>query len=284
MKRSRSLSSETPPGNRGASSTTDPGPPTEPDDDDDVEEVVSISEDSDSDTWHGLDDQSRRTLALALGVGFRVTPIETLAYTLLCKSRRGDKIGKDDLLELWDALPRKFRLKDRTTPSAAMCVFGANPRQTGQFTCASRSLPHVFELLQEFMKQIAPDFKWSTLCIRQNCSRGPHRDTRNIGMSLVLALTSHSQGGGLWVFDPTGQHQQIHNGQVLAGRVQALDQPFQFAARTTLHATQPWSESRRVILVAFTPIGSLSLQNPVPSQTRRQTRIHDFFGSLNFVA
>ena len=282
MKRSRSLSadpSETPASSLHTASAVDEGAPTEQDDDD-VEDVVSISDDSDDDTWHGIDDQSRRTLAMALGVDFKVAPIETLAYTMLCRSKRGGVIQKADLLELWDALPHKFRLKDKTTPSASMCVFGANPRQTGKFTCASRNLPHVFELLQQFMTQTAPDFKWSTLCIRQNCIRGPHRDTRNIGASLVLALTTHSQGGGLWVFDPEGRHQQVHNGQVLAGRIRLLDQPFQFAARTTLHATQPWTESRRVILVAFTPIGSLSLQNPALFQTQRQTKIHDFFTSL----
>ena len=247
--------------------------------DDPDDEVVSVSDADEDDCWHGFDDGSRRTLALALGVDFHVTPVETLAYSLLCKTKRGQTLEKTDILQIWDSLPKKFVLRDRDDKNARMVVFGVNPRNTKSSSVASANMPHVHDLLKTYMLQLCPTFTWTCLCVRQNCSKEPHRDTRNVGNNMIVALTEHENGGGLWVYDQGGEVRQVFQGRQLPGRIVDISCPYVFSARSLLHATQPWHESRRVVLVAFTPIGSLALQHPpsFPAQTR-QSRIPDFFG------
>ena len=241
--------------------------------------VVSDSDDEDDD-WHGLDDSSRVTLSQALGVEYRVVPVETLAYTLLCKRQRGAQISKADMLEVWDACPKKFLLRDKENPQARMLVLGINPRNTKLFTLASTSMPHVHDLDKQYMLQIAPTFKWSCLCFRMNGGKEPHRDARNVGDNLVIALTQHTDGGGLWLHELGGSVFRDFQGRSLPGKIVPLDAPCIFPARSQLHATQDWQEERRVVMVAFTPIGTLSFQEPQlgrPAHAARQTSIHDYF-------
>ena len=94
---------------------------------------------------------------------------------------------------------------------------------------------------------------------------------------MVLSLTTHHDGGALWVADSAGSVTMIHQGQTVAGRLQDIAEPFVFPARTVLHATQPWSEPKRVVLVAFTPIGTLSLQDGFNPHKGVQKRIQDYF-------
>ena len=108
--------------------------------------------------------------------------------------------------------------------------------------------------------------------------RGPHRDSRNIGNNMVVALTTHQSGGELWVAEPAGKITMIHQGLAIQGRAQDVSTPFVFPARSVLHATMPWNEPRRVILVSFTPIGTLTLQNNFNPHRNTQRRIHDYFG------
>ena len=154
--------------------------------------VVNVSDAEEDDDWHGIDSSTRRTLALALGVNLLFAPVETLAYTHLCKKQRGLDITKDQLLEVWDAIPRRSILRDRDDSRARMLVFGVNPRNTRVLSSATNNMPHVHELFRSYMSQIDPTFKWSCLCIRQDCTRGPHRDTRNVGNNLVTALIDES--------------------------------------------------------------------------------------------
>ena len=246
---------------------------------DDEVEVVTVSDVEEDDCWHGIDDQSRSTLALALGVDLQVTPVETLAYSLLCKIKRGATLQKSDILQVWDSLPKKFVLRDKDDRQARMVVLGVNPRCTKTSSVASANMPHVHELLKAYVLQICPSFTWTCLCIRQNCSKPPHRDTRNVGNNMIVALTEHQNGGGLWVYDHNGGVYQLFQGRQLPGRTINVQNPFVFSARSLLHATEPWKEARRVVLVAFTPIGSLTLQQPPTLQSApRQSRIYDFFG------
>ena len=158
-----------------------------------------------------------------------------------------------------------------------MTVFGVNPRNTKVLTKATSSLPHTFEFLCGYVRSLVSGFKFSCLALRENCQRGPHRDTRNIGHSLVVRLTTDLQGGDLWVADSQGHVLMSHQGLQVKGRIQCILEPYVFSARTLLHATEPWRLGRRVILVAFTPIGTLSLQNDFNPYGPKQSQISDFF-------
>ena len=187
--------------------------------------VVDVSDVEDDDDWHGIDASTRQTLALALGVSLFFAPVETLAYTFLCRKQRGLDITKDQLLEVWDAIPKKCLLRDKDDSRARMLVFGVNPRNTRVMSSATNNMPHVHELFRGYLSQVDPTFKWSCLCIRQDCTRGPHRDTRNVGNNLVIALTQHVAGGGLWLFDPKGTVFVVHQGRRLPGIIHDLSTP-----------------------------------------------------------
>ena len=231
------------------------------------------SQEDDRETW--------KVIARSLGVDLAVAPLETLAYTFLCKHGRNESIAKSQILEIWDALPRRFMYKDKNTEGGLIAVFGANPRNTSVPTTATHQLPHVYQVLRAFVAQCVPGFRCSCICIRQNGSRLPHRDIKNLGDSMVVALTHHSKGGGLWVADCKGDVFQLFQGRKVPGRIQSLHEPYVFSARSHLHATQPWEESRRVIVVAFTPLGTVSLQDTgyFPGNLN-QSRISDFFQPL----
>ena len=113
-------------------------------DDSDVE-ILGVASGDDSEVEFleelGLDRSSLGPLSKALGVDFKVAPVETLSYCLLCKHRRGEVIGKSDILEVWDVLPSKFKFRDKETEGASMIVFGANPRNTKSLSVATRNLP-----------------------------------------------------------------------------------------------------------------------------------------------
>ena len=231
---------------------------------------LADADDDDSDAWI--------TIARALGVDLTVAPIETLAYTMLCKHKRSETLSKQQLLELWDAFPKKFIRHDKNTLHGRLVVFGVNPRSTAQVTAVTTELPNVYSVLRAFVEQSAPGFRFSCVCIRQDGMRLPHRDMKNVGDSFAVTLTDHESGGGLWISDPQGDTFQVFQGGLLPGRIQSLSDPYVFSARSILHATQPWRETRRVVLVAFTPLGSVKAQATGfwPRNVRQKT-LHDFF-------
>ena len=233
----------------------------------------SPSQEHEQETW--------RIIARSLGVDLAVAPLETLAYTLLCKHQRNELLTKSQILEMWEALPKRFVYRDKNTEGGLIAIFGANPRNTSALTTVTHQLPHVYQALRAFVTQCVPGFKCSCICLRQNGSRLPHRDIKNIGDSMVVALTPHVNGGGLWIADSEGDVFQLLQGRRIPGRVQDLQEPYVFSARTHLHATQPWVEDRRVVVVAFTPLGTVAIQDTgfLPSNLN-QSRISDYFRPL----
>ena len=253
-------------------------------------EVVSVASASDTDTDQeveqnlvalGLDRSTLGSLSRQLGVPLALAPVETLAYSLSCQQKRGDVHQKTDVLDVWAAIPKRYKLRDGDSSCALVTVFGVNPRNTKVLTKATSSLPNTFEFLCGYVKSLMPGFKFSCLALRENCQKGPHRDTRNIGSSFVVRLTTDHQGGDLWVADSQGHVLMSHQGHQVKGRIQCILEPYVFSARTHLHATEPWQRGRRVILVAFTPIGTLSLQSDFCPYGPKQSRISDFFHVAN---
>ena len=143
-----------------------------------------------------------------------------------------------------------------------MCIVGCNPRQSATITNCTDKLPQCTKLLSLFVQQLQPDFSFACVSLRSNCCREPHRDTRNVGNSLVYRLTQHAWGGHLWIASPEGLSRREFQGQQVTGRIQRIDEPFVFSARSHLHATEDWPPlEERVVLVAFTPLKSLASQH-----------------------
>lgn len=116
----------------------------------------------------GLDPASLNTLSQALAVETRFVPCETLAYTFLCKHRRGIQISTSDLCELWEAMPSCLKYTDPSNPQGKYVVFGANPRKHDHVTTATYQVPHIAQVLATFVKQTHPSFEFSTFSIRAN--------------------------------------------------------------------------------------------------------------------
>ena len=237
----------------------------------------------------GLDVYHRQRLARALGVDLCCAPVETLAYAVLRKHDRGIPIHKNDILDVWHAIPKKYKLKEAGNNKARMFLVGANPRQVDAITNCTDRFPHSTKLLNRYASQVAPGFGYTCIGLRSNCLKAPHRDTRNIGESLVCLLTRHSQGGHLWVANSRGDTAREHQGEQVLGRIQDITAPYIFSARGVLHATESWPPTEeRVILVAFTPLKSLEVQHqlhrlyafpvqPPAPRTWRQHQLTQYF-------
>ena len=225
--------------------------------------VLMTDDDENQDTPSlGLDPVSVLTLSRALGVDPVNTPVETLAYSLLAKFKRGKSLLADNILEVWNALPNKHKLRDPNDPQARMFMVGANPRQSQTITQSTDRLPMCTQLLTTYVRQLVPTFNFTSVSLRLNCMREPHRDSRNLGSSLVQLLTHHKKGGHLWIASSDGDVFREVKGHNIPGKIQQIDKAFVFAARSTLHATEPWDTTKeeRLVLVAFTPLRSLDLQ------------------------
>ena len=206
-----------------------------------------------------LDDQTTSILAKALKVDPRYVPAEALAYSLLCKHRRGQAISKDDVVEIWDTVPPHLKYSDPKGGPGKYILFGAHPRKHDQITNPSQLLPHCTELCVRYIQQTHPAFEFSTFALRLNMRTPPHRDMRNGSDASYIQCLSKVEGGGLWVFDPAGQVEIQHLDQTLKGTVYDIhEQPVIFEARSKLHATMPWVGESRLVLVAFATLHAMN--------------------------
>ena len=236
---------------------------------------------------HGLTEEQIEILSRRLCCDARDVVVETLGYILNCRVSRGCLLQKEDIVELWDSLldRHKTREPSNATLRSRFIVLGANPRLPHSVTIATTQLPQITRALCSFIKQMAPDLPFSTLSIRMNCDKPPHRDTRNgPGMSFILSLEK-IEGGGIWVADAQGPVFREVHGQKIAGFNQdCYDFPLLLDARRKLHATEPWVGPRRLLLTAWMVINAAQSKNlsqqlsqcgfslPAPSFTEASTQ------------
>ena len=196
------------------------------------------------------------TLALELKVDQKFALAETLSYAALCKLRRSEKVDRSALVEVWDALPEGIKCKDKHNPDSRILILGANPRNPQFPTLATHQLPHTTRLLAAYVLNHVPHMSFLCLSLRLNADKGPHRDLHNgPEPSFLQVLTNSQTGGNLWLADPKGSEEMLVNGsKVYETIVPCHEQPVNFSSKTKLHATQPWTGARRLVLVAWTPI------------------------------
>ena len=204
---------------------------------------------------HGLTAEQIEILSRRLQCDARDVAVETLGYILNCRVNRGCLLQREDIVELWDSLIdcHKTREPSNTALRPRFIVLGANPRMPQTTTIATSQLPQCTRALCSFIKQLAPNFLFSTLSIRMNCDKPPHRDTRNgPGMSFILSL-ERVEGGGIWVADAQGTvFREVHGQKVAGINKDCYDFPLLLDARRKLHATEPWVGPRRLLLTAWT--------------------------------
>ena len=151
-------------------------------------------------------------------------------------------------------------------------LFGASPRSSTRLLNGTHVHPQLLDMLVSFVRQHAPQFVFTTIALRLDSQRPPHRDIRNGPFSTFFqVLTEISRGGGLWIADTSGQSFRRHNGHSVPGiSFQAQTSPVIFDARRRLHATEPWTGEPRLVIIAWTVIHFNTLEASIKSELRER--------------
>ena len=105
-----------------------------------------------------LDENHVQKLAKQLGVPQADALCETLAHVALCKMSRGIKRLKEDLVEIWDAIPENLKMRDKSLPESRTLVLGANPRKPDSMTQSTlRACPEPPNSWPDMLDSAAPN-------------------------------------------------------------------------------------------------------------------------------
>ena len=233
-------------------------------------------EDPDADGLDNFTHEQIRSFSMALGVDYRLVDSELLCYASYKKfqSQINSPVDKDVILEAWCAIPKSFKSCPRNPDMAhddsepKVILSGANPRSSTSLLHGTLTHPHLTRLVNIFIKQQRPHFRYTTFALREDLSRPPHRDVRNGPCGTFFQVLSKGPGGGLWNSCKGGPDTREHNGTLVQGlNLTAQAQPIVFDARRLLHASQNWpNNARRVVLIAWTVISVRTLPCGVVQQ------------------
>ena len=222
-----------------------------------------------------------RCLSRRLGVAPSVTLAETVAYAANCKLGRGEQVEPTAVLDLWDALDDSLKQRSKHDQSARLLILGANPRKPDALTQATAELPHTTKFLANYILSRSPRMLFNVIALRLNSNKGPHRDANNGPEdSFMQVITKTVSGGNLWIADASGDTFMSFQGMQVPGRVHPCHEaPITFSGKTKLHATEPWTGPRRLVLLAWStnhldPLTSRHLKDELnfPVSTRSETQ------------
>ena len=140
---------------------------------------------------------------------------------------------------------------------------GVNPRNPSSFTQATKLLPKTTTALVAYVIERCPNLLFSTLSLRLNADKGPHRDLGNsLEPSCIQVLTLETVGGNLWVANDKGSSIRVFQGRNIKGTiVECHHQPYVFSSKQVIHATDNWTGPRRLVLTAWTVMSSHNTQD-----------------------
>ena len=201
---------------------------------------------------HGLSPEQSQILARRLQCDLKDVVVETLGYIFNSRASRGCSLTCSDVAELWDSLHDSHKNRDPNTPEARYLILGANPRFPKHVTVSTNQLSQVTRAICTFIEQRQPSFSFTTLSLRLNCDKPPHRDMRNGPGLSFIQLLEPVEGGGIWIADPNGTvTREVHGQRVRGNNVECFRVPLLLDARRKLHATEPWTGNRRLLLTAW---------------------------------
>ena len=201
---------------------------------------------------HGLSPEQSQILARRLQCDLKDVVVETLGYIFNSRASRGCSLSCSDVVELWDSLHESHKNRDPNTLEARYLILGANPRYPKHVTVSTNQLSQVTRAICNFIKQRQPSFSFTTLSLRLNCDKPPHRDMRNGPGLSFIQLLEPVEGGGIWIADPNGAvTREVHGQRVRGNNIECFQVPLLLDARRKLHATEPWIGNRRLLLTAW---------------------------------
>ena len=119
----------------------------------------------------------------------------------------------------------------------------------------ARRYPLTTRLLTRVVRQWSPETYFTSIAVLDNAATPPHVDGKNSEVpGVVMSLTQEYLGGELWLAHDQGDSTMIHRGVARKGIKLDITTPFQFSARSILHATCPW-QGDRMVISAFSTSG-----------------------------
>ena len=180
--------------------------------------------------------------------------MERLALDLLGR----DCISFDDLRCVLDLLPDKTAARRRGKLCDALP--GQKCFSSGAFTfahstglqCNTETYPRTTQLLTSILRGMSSTSRLATVTVQRNIQIQMHRDLGNQpGTENIIVPCSRWMGGCLWVRNDGGTH--LLDPQSGSGTMIRVGLPFASFDPHQPHATTPWSEGDRTILIGSTP-------------------------------
>ena len=128
--------------------------------------------------------------------------------------------------------------------------------------------PSSTQLCNKFIREQAPDHKFSAFILLRNVKADVHKDLGNTDTPSLLIGVSTFNNGELWVESPDGNVEMTLKDKVICGNLYPVcDTKVFFDARNTWHATMPW-HGDRLVLAAYNPAFMNNLQPTQLEQLR----------------
>ncbi|CAE7331476.1 unnamed protein product, partial [Symbiodinium sp. KB8] len=122
--------------------------------------------------------------------------------------------------------------------------------------------PFSTQLCNKFIREQAPDHKFSAFILLHNVKADVHKDLGNADAPSLLIGVSTFNNGELWVESPDGNVKMNFKDKVVFGNLHPVcDTKVFFDARNTWHATMPW-HGDRLVIAAYNPAFMNNLQPP----------------------
>ena len=97
-----------------------------------------------------------------------------------------------------DPPPAKFEAPDAQSFSARCYAKGG----IVGLRSACRKYPVACAFLNQFVRSVRPDFKYSSISLFQDLRTGLHKDSKNAAVDNLLIPVSDFKGGGIWLEGP----------------------------------------------------------------------------------
>jgi hypothetical protein len=97
--------------------------------------------------------------------------------------------------------------------------------------------PHIYEALKQIINILDPTFEYDGITVNKNVLARPHRDTNNVGISLIIGFGNYS-GGGLYVEENDGNF-KLHD---------INHKPLYFNGSTQTHYTEQFEGTRWTVI------------------------------------
>ena len=168
----------------------------------------------------GFTDSEKVAISRALDIDSRLCECELYCFATNCKVARGEQVvQRSDIVKAWDSIPRTFKQSSREDHADSCCplvmLFGASPRSSTKLLNGTHVHPQLLDMLVSLVRHHAPQFFFTTIALRLDSRKPPHRDIRNGPFGTFFQVLTenipgrwHLDSGCIWAILPSAQRSQ----------------------------------------------------------------------------